>query len=107
MSKIPIRINTGKKIKTVGQIIDGTLGVFNRKKSKHYFRKYDGWAVSTSALELLEKYQVPYVIIKERENQEIFQASVKKFKEKGQVLHPNLTKEDEQVVLPQSEFQKL
>lgn len=107
MSKIPIKIRVNGKQKTIGIIIDGYLAVFKRRKSQHYFRKFKGWAISTSALFQLKSLHIPYIIIYELESQDKFRVKTSIMDTKGTILTSKYTKGDEQIVLAQSEFEKL
>lgn len=75
-----------------------------RKKAKHYFRKYDGYGISTNILRLLKDSNVnKIVIIEERESGERrkLTTTANTFYEKG-IRYNN--KKDRQIILKITNF---
>ena len=97
----PIKVSVNGEIKTVGRIKDNLLAIFPRKKSKHFFRKFNGWGISKSILKRLSRDNIKYIGIKEQEENQNFLITLQKFIDNG---HPYTHCNDPQLITNVNKF---
>lgn len=99
----PIKITIDGKEKIIGKIKDN-LAIFPRQRSKHFFRKYKGWAISESVVNRLIENGIDFIGIKDTENNEKHLIAAKKFKKESERLSEEETGDDRQLVTPEKKF---
>lgn len=84
--------------KQVGEIANGVY-ISHRKYSKHFFKKYSGYAISEAILKYLEAINCNIICIIDDELHKTFFATPNDFKEHGKVIPYSMGKTDNQVCL--------
>jgi hypothetical protein len=96
-----IRLLNGKRLGVIRK--DYTFMAF-RKKSKHYFRFYDGWSMNKELLEHLRDFGIKFIEIIDTESNTIYRTSVESFFQKGITYVNTKGIKDEQLILPIQNF---
>jgi len=103
-STIPVMIEVNGRRKQTGFII-GNAYYSPRKKSKHFFRKYNGYAISTAVLfALKESGVVDYIVIVDTENNLEHLVNLDDFVNNGIKVAGRGYRSDNQIVLPIDKF---
>jgi len=100
MKQINLNVN-GKNI-NAGYISSGIFTTF-KKKSKHFFKKFDGWGLNKQLIEMLNNYDIPYILIKDNENNHKYMISLQDFNKNG--VEVNYT--EPQIICPQVYFKQI
>jgi len=88
MSKRPIYIHSDDGLKKVGFYREGDKSYHSpRKKSIHYFRKEDGWAIDKVIFEGLSKSGLEFVVINSVEEKKKYTAPAEAFRKYGKHIN--------------------
>jgi len=96
--------------------IKGIVFVAPRRKSKHFFRKYNGWALSRELIDFLWDLGITDILIDSYEEDCYYAASIMRFKELGipykadkvfDAENKKIRSFEEQLVLPIQYFTKI
>lgn len=95
---VPLTITVNGRTKQVGYIAGSTYYT-PRLRSKHFFKKYNGYAISTAVLDILKFNYIETVVVIEKDTGKKYYTELNNFFEHGRTIPVRMSKEDNQIVL--------